>query len=60
VTDELVEIRYRIYSQPAMRQAMENILCLQELGIRQQNLFTPEQLTRITAPTLVRSSTACI
>lgn len=53
VTDELVEIRYRIYSQPEMRRAMENILCLQEMDTRTQNLFTPEQLRRITAPTLV-------
>ena len=53
VTDELVEIRYRVYTQPEMRQAMENILCLQEMEARKQNLFTPEQLKRITAPTLV-------
>jgi 2-hydroxy-6-oxonona-2,4-dienedioate hydrolase len=53
VTDELVEIRYRVYTQPEMRQAMENILCLQEMETRKQNLFTPEQLRRITAPTLV-------
>ena len=53
VTDELVEIRYRIYTQPEMRQAMENILCLQKMETRQQNLFTPQQLQRITAPTLV-------
>lgn len=53
VTDELVEIRYRVYTQPDMRQGMENILCLQEMEIRQKNMFTPAQLKRITAPTLV-------
>jgi len=53
VTDELVEIRYRIYTQPGFRQAMENILCVQEMETRLKNVLTPERLQRIIAPTLV-------
>jgi len=53
VTDELVEIRYRLYTQPGMLRAMENILCLQEMETRQKYLFSEEMLRRIKAPTLV-------
>lgn len=33
VTDELIDIRYEIYSQPEMRKAVENILVLQEMEV---------------------------
>lgn len=53
VTDDLVEMRYRIYTQPDFAKAMENILCLQLMGVRERNTLTDEALARIEAPTLV-------
>lgn len=53
VTEELVEIRYRIYTQPGFRHVMENILCLQEMEIRKKYIFTPDMLHQVKAPTLV-------
>lgn len=53
VTDELVELRYRIYTQPGMAHVMKNILCLQELEVREKYIFTPDMLRNIDAPTLV-------
>jgi 2-hydroxy-6-oxonona-2,4-dienedioate hydrolase len=53
VSDELVEMRYRIYAQPGFADVMERILCLQEMDVRQKYLFTPEMIHRITAKTLV-------
>lgn len=53
VTDDLVELRHRIYTQPGFLQAMRHILCLQNMEIRLRNVLTDESLGRITAPTLV-------
>lgn len=53
VSEELVEIRYRIYHQPEFQQNLHNLLCLQNMEIRQRNLMTPELLNSITAPALV-------
>ena|SRR3990167_7011844 len=53
VTDDLVELRYRIYTQPGFRTAMEHILCLQNMEIRMRNVLTEETLSSISAPTLV-------
>ena len=53
VSDELVQIRYRIYHQPEFQENLHNLLCLQEMDIRQRNLMGPERLQRITAPTLI-------
>lgn len=53
VTDDLVELRHRIYTQPGFLKAMEHILCLQNMDIRMRNVLTEESLTRITAPTLI-------
>jgi 2-hydroxy-6-oxonona-2,4-dienedioate hydrolase len=53
VTDELVAIRHAIYQQPEMKQNVGNILVLQDLDVRTQNLMTEERLGRIQAPTLV-------
>lgn len=52
-TDELVEVRHRIYHQPDFVRNLPNLLCLQEMEIRQRNLLRPERLAEITAPTLV-------
>ena len=53
VTEDLVDMRYRIYTQPGFAKAMENILCLQIMDIRERNILTDEALSRIQAPTLV-------
>jgi 2-hydroxy-6-oxonona-2,4-dienedioate hydrolase len=53
VTDELVEIRRRIYSQPGFERAMENIVALQEWEIREPFAWSPDWCGRITAPTLL-------
>lgn len=53
VTDDLVELRYAIYTQPGFLRAMEHILCLQNMDIRMRNVLTDKSLSRIQAPTLV-------
>ncbi len=50
---DLVNVRRAIYSQPGFVDVMEKILCLQEMEIRQRNMFTYEESAKITAPTLV-------
>jgi 2-hydroxy-6-oxonona-2,4-dienedioate hydrolase len=53
VTDDLVELRLAIYTQPGFVRAMEHILCLQNMDIRMRNVLTDESLSRITAPALI-------
>jgi len=53
VTDDLVELRHRIYTQPGFVRAMQHILCLQNMEIRMRNVLTDASLARIHAPTLV-------
>ncbi|WP_411087319.1 alpha/beta fold hydrolase [Streptomyces sp. 061-3] len=53
VSDELVEIRHAIYHQPEFVKALPNLLCLQEMENRLEDLLSPEQMARITAPTLI-------
>jgi 2-hydroxy-6-oxonona-2,4-dienedioate hydrolase len=53
VTEELVDIRFQIYSQPGMIHTMENIMCLESMEVRRRNLLAPELLRKITASTLV-------
>ncbi|MEW6471053.1 MAG: alpha/beta fold hydrolase [Actinomycetota bacterium] len=53
VTDELVEIRQRIYSQPRFDRAMENIVALQDPEIRKDFLWGPGWCGNIKAPTLL-------
>jgi 2-hydroxy-6-oxonona-2,4-dienedioate hydrolase len=53
VTDDLVDMRYRIYTQPGFVQAMENIMALQNMEMRLRNLFTDDMLRSIRAKTLV-------
>lgn len=53
VSDELVEVRHRIYHQPHFQANLANLLCLQEMEIRTRNLLGPEELARIACPTLV-------
>lgn len=53
VTDDLIELRLAIYTQPGFLRAMEHILCLQEMETRMRNVLSDETLGAITAPTLV-------
>ena len=53
VSEELVEVRHTIYHQPDFVAHLPNLLCMQEMEIRQRNLLRPEDLARITAPTLI-------
>jgi 2-hydroxy-6-oxonona-2,4-dienedioate hydrolase len=53
VTDDLVELRLAIYTQPGFVRAMEHILCLQNMEIRMRNVLTERSLSKIKAPTLV-------
>ena len=53
VNDDLVATRQAIYSQPGMVDVMRHTLVLQDMETRQRNLLRPEDLARITAPTLV-------
>jgi 2-hydroxy-6-oxonona-2,4-dienedioate hydrolase len=53
VTEDLVESRFACFRRPGMVQAMERIMCLQDMEVRQRNLLTPDELRRIKAQTLV-------
>lgn len=53
VTDELVEVRYRIYHRAEFSEHLPNLLALQEMERRQRNLLQPDRLARLTMPTLV-------
>lgn len=53
VSEELVEIRHAIYHTPEFKANLHNLLCLQEMEIRQRNLMRPERLAKIGVPTLV-------
>lgn len=57
VSDELVGIRLAIYSQPDFQRSIENILVLQDPETRRKYTWAPEWCGRITAPTLVMSTT---
>jgi 2-hydroxy-6-oxonona-2,4-dienedioate hydrolase len=53
MTDEMVAIRFQIYSQPGMVKAMEHVLCLQDEATRRPYLLTPDRLAEIRHRTLV-------
>lgn len=53
VTDELVEVRRRIYRRPGFAGSMQHILCLQDPTIRARNLVTDDELAAVECPTLV-------
>lgn len=53
VTEELVDVRHAIYHRPEFVANIDHLLCLQEMENRTQDLLTPEQMGRITAPTRV-------
>lgn len=53
LTDELIDIRHDIYAAEDYRRSVKNIMCLQDMEIRQRNLLTVEELAKVAAPTLV-------
>jgi 2-hydroxy-6-oxonona-2,4-dienedioate hydrolase len=53
VTADLIATRLAIYKQPGFIEAMDRILCLQEIDIRRRNMISAEQLAQIDAPTFV-------
>lgn len=53
ITDELVDIRFRVYQQPALREAMPGILAATRPEIYRRDSLTPERLAKVTAETLV-------
>lgn len=53
VTEELVQVRLAIYTQPGFLKAMENILVLQDPEVRQRYTWGPEWCGRIRARTLI-------
>ena len=58
VPDDLVEMRFQIYSQPGYKEVTERILCLQEMEVRQRNMVREEDLRRLTMPTMLVWTTA--
>ena len=53
VTDELVWMRYKIYTQPGFLHAMENIVALQDPEIRARYAWGPEWVGKIRNETLL-------
>jgi 2-hydroxy-6-oxonona-2,4-dienedioate hydrolase len=53
VTDELVRVRYAIYTQPGFERAMENIVAVQDWRYREPYVWSPEWCARIEAQTLL-------
>jgi len=54
VSEELVQVRHRIYHEPDFVANIDHLLCLQEMEIRQRNLLREDRLARLGAvPTLI-------
>lgn len=54
VTDELVEVRHRIYHEPDFVAGIDNLLSLQDMETRQRNLLREDRLERLgNVPTLI-------
>jgi 2-hydroxy-6-oxonona-2,4-dienedioate hydrolase len=54
VTEELVEVRHRIYHEPDFVKNVDNLLCLQDMETRQRNLLRDDRLARLgDVPTLI-------
>lgn len=53
ISDDLVELRYRIYTQPGFTHTIEHILCLTHMERRLKNVLTEATLAKISAPTLI-------
>ena len=53
VTDELIEARYNIYTRPEYQEAVYNIVCLQDIEVREQYSWDPSWCGKINVPTLL-------
>jgi 2-hydroxy-6-oxonona-2,4-dienedioate hydrolase len=53
VTDELVDVRHAIYTQPEFREALPHILCLQNMSTREQFVLKKDRLVKVECPTLL-------
>lgn len=53
VTDELINVRYKIYTQPEYQKAVYNIVYLQEPEARKKYIWDPSWCSKIKAPTLL-------
>src|SRR3546814_7794618 len=53
LTEELIDIRHDIYAAEDYKRSVKNIMCLQDMELRQRNLLTMDELAKIEAPTLV-------
>lgn len=53
VSDELVDVRHTIYHRPEFVAGIDHLLCLQKMENRVEDLLNPQQMARITAPTLI-------
>jgi 2-hydroxy-6-oxonona-2,4-dienedioate hydrolase len=53
VSDELVEVRHTIYHRPEFVARIDELLCLQKMENRTEDLLTREQMARIAAKTLI-------
>lgn len=53
VTDELIEARYNIYTQPSYQQAVHHIVYLQDIEARKQYSWDPSWCGKISVPTLL-------
>ncbi|WP_328457623.1 alpha/beta fold hydrolase [Amycolatopsis sp. NBC_00438] len=53
VTDELVNLRRRIYSRPGFVRAITNTLVLQDPQVRKDFAWDPAWVSKVTAPTLL-------
>jgi 2-hydroxy-6-oxonona-2,4-dienedioate hydrolase len=53
VTDELIETRYKIYTQPSYQKAVHNIVCLQDLDVRVKYSWDSSWCSKINVPTLL-------
>lgn len=53
VSEELVHVRHAIYHAPDFVANLDNLLCLQNMEVRQRNLLDEARMSKIQAPTLV-------
>jgi 2-hydroxy-6-oxonona-2,4-dienedioate hydrolase len=58
VPDDLVEMRFRIYSQPGYKEVTERVLCLQDMEVRQRNMVREPDLAALSMPTMLVWTTA--
>ena len=53
VTEELIQSRYNIYTRPEYKEAVYNIVCLQDIEIREKYSWDPSWCGKINVPTLL-------